>query len=351
MDAIVTYDLTKEYGERLALGGLNLQVSQGQSFACVGGKSCGKTTLVRILTGLSRPTSGECSVMGLSPTYEPHKLHQVAGSVLSTSKLYANMTLWENLRFYASLHGMDDNDSLERSSFLLHKLDIWEGRDLRVDSLSTGVVRRASLARALMHSPKILLVDEPSGGLDQETSDAIQELLRCITTEEGITLFLCASTMAYAQLLCDQFAILQDGILLAKGDLESLRKDAGVLFRAQLRLGDGAASPTGFHQKGEFWEREIKSPSDMPKIIAQAVREGVPLYEARLLEPTLEEIYNAYLDGGRKKVMEFEQQGEEEPTDLLHSQTDGIQETGTEESYPVTEESWEDDAEEGREDL
>ena len=172
MDAVVAYDLTKEYEGQAALSGLNLQVPQGEAFACVGERGCGKTTLVRLLSGLCRPTSGECTVLGLSPSHEPQRLHSVAGTVLDSAHLYTGMTLYENLHFFAGLHGLDDNDALERSSFLLHKLDIWEGRDLPVEKLSTGVVRRASLARALMHSPKVLLVDDSAGGLDQETAQA-----------------------------------------------------------------------------------------------------------------------------------------------------------------------------------
>lgn len=304
MDAVAAYDLTKEYNGQSVLAGLNLQVPQGEAFACVGEKGCGKTTLIRLLSGLARPTSGECTVLGLSPLHEPQRLHTVAGTVLETAKLYTGMTLWENLRFFAGLHGMDDNDSLERSSFLLHKLDIWEGRDLPVENLTTGVIRRASLAQALMHSPKILLADEPSVGLDQETADAIYSLLSCVAEEEGLTLFLCSSNMAYAQRLCDNFAILKHGALLAKGDLESLREGAGVCYRAQLRLAADSPAPVGFQYVDGAWEKELKAETDMPKIIAQAVGEGLSLYEARLIRPTLKEIYAAWLEGGRRKVVE-----------------------------------------------
>lgn len=304
MDAIAAYDLTKEYGELTVLEGLNLQVPQGTAFACVGEKGCGKTTLVRLLSGLARPTAGECTVMGLSPIYEPQKLHSVAGTVLDSARLYTGMTLYENLRFFAGLHGLDENDALERSSFLLHKLDIWEARDLLVESLPTGVLRRASLARALMHNPRILLVDEPAGGLDQETASAIQELLSCVAEEEGVTLFLCSSNMGYAQLLCQEFAILHRGMLLARGNLESLRQGAGGGYRAQLRLGETSPAPKGFVKVDGLWEREIESEADMPKIIAQAVVEGLNLYEARLLRPTLKEIYTAWLEGGRRKAVE-----------------------------------------------
>ena len=244
--------------------------------------------------------------------------------MLESAHLYKGMTLWENLRFFAGLHGLDDNDALERSSYLLHTLDIWEGRDLPVESLSTGALRRASLARALMHSPRILLVDEPAGGLDQESLEAIRSLLEQVGREEGVTLFLCSSNMGFAQLVCRQYAVLKEGVLLARGDLEALRKGAGVGFRAQFRLGDGASLP-GFRQAGAFWEREIETEEEMPQLIAQAVEGGAPLFEARLERPGLREIYAAWMEGGRRKAGE---RYEEEPEAADGEPPEGIEGAG-----------------------
>ena len=170
-------------------------------------------------------------------------------------------------------------------------------------------------ARALMHSPKVLLVDDSAGGLDQETAQATRELLTYVAAEEGVTLFLCSSNMHFAQRLCRNFAILRQGVLLARGDLESLRTGAGVGYRACLRLGEGSPAPAGFHWNDGFWEREIESQEDMPKIISRAVGAGARLYEARLDRPTLKEIYAAWLEGGRRKVKESHGTADETPTD------------------------------------
>lgn len=305
MDAIVTYDLAKQYGSTWALRGLNLQVPQGSAVACVGRENSGKTTLIRLLSGLYRPTSGECTVLGLSPAFETERLHALVGTVLGTARLYGHLTLQENLNFFAGLHQVDSNDGVERSSFLLHALDIWEARDLKVRELPTGVLRRAALAQALMHRPSVLLLDLPPQGLDPESQEATHRLLAQTMEQEGTTLLLCTRNMAYAQAVCGGFALLKDGVLLGKGDLESLRRGAGLRFRAALRLKEGDPAPAGFRLGEEgLWIREIASEEEMPQLIAQAVQGGGSLFEARVIRPTLAEIYEAYADGRPRKAGE-----------------------------------------------
>ena len=306
MDAILTYDLSKDYKGNPALHGLNLQVPEGQILACVGRKNDGKTTLVRLLSGLCRPSAGEAFVWNFSPSFEADKLHAVTGTVLETAHLYQKMTLTENLRFFAEINGVDQNDALDRMSFLLHRLEIWEGRDELVDDLPTGVLRRASLARALMHSPKVLLLDEPTEGLDMDASGSVQSLLRYLTEQEGVTVLVCTEDLGFAQRLSEEFLLLREGAMMAKGDLETLRKNAGVRYRAVLRLGQEETAPKGFHFADGVWEKEIHSEEELPKIISQAVTGGIKLYEAKLLRPHLEEIYTAYLTGGVQRTGEID---------------------------------------------
>ena len=311
MDAILTYDLSKEFHGIQALHRLNLQVPEGQILACVGMQNSGKTTLVRLLSGLCRPSAGEAFVLGFSPFFEGEKLHAVTGTVLDSARLYRRMTLTENLRFFAGINGIDENDALDKMSFLLHRLDIWEGRDELTDKLPTGVLRRASLARALMHSPRILLLDEPTRGLDTEAAESVQSLLSYLAEQEGVTTLLCTEDMGFAQQVGDEFLLLHDGITLAKGDSETIRNHAGVRYRAVLRLGEEEAAPKGFRFSDGLWEKEIKSEDELPRIISQAVSDGIKLYEARLIKPRLEEIYTAYLNGGAQRTGEMDEQDDE----------------------------------------
>ncbi len=315
MDAITAYGLTKQYEGRTVLQGVNLQVPQGSAMAFAGHEGSGKTTLIRLLSGLCRPTAGECSVLGMSPAFETAKLHAQLGVVLETAPLYRTMTLAENLRFFAGIHNMDANDAQERSSFLLHRLDIWEYRDEKAGALPTGVTRRASLARALMHTPRVLLIDEAARGLDPDTAEIVRALLRYSVQEEGAALLLGTRNMWYAEKVCQSFSLMQGGVLIARGDKESLRKGAGVRFRAALRLAEGDEPPPGFQLLEGLWQKDIDSEEEMPAIIAQAVGQGKRLWEAKLIRPALDEIYRAYLAGGKRREAAYGQQTRQKPED------------------------------------
>lgn len=301
MDAIAAFDLTKQYKNRPALQGVSFQVPEGRAAACVGDEGSGKTTLVRLLAGLRRPTAGECSVMGLSPAFESARLHGMMGTVLHSARLYADMTIGDNLRFFAGMQNVSRDEAVERLSFLLHRLDIWDERDKRPKELSTGVLLRASLARAVMHRPKVLIMDEQGAGMDMETAQRVRELLEYLTREEGVTLLFCSQNMNYAQSVCSSFALLHQGVLLARGNYDSLRVGGGVRMKAALRLAKGQAAPAGFRPEAGLWVREIQSEAEMPKLIAGVVDQGLQLYEAKVMRPELEEIYRAYLAGGRRR--------------------------------------------------
>jgi len=305
MDAIIAYELTKNYDQIPALRGINLTVPQGSALACVGPLASGKTSLIRLLCGLVKPSAGECSVMGLSPVHEAKRLHGLMGTALTSSRLYNTMSLFDNLRFFAGLYGIERSAAAQRVSFLMRRLGLWEDRDKRPYTLPTGVLRRAGLCRALVHSPRVLLIDEDGDGMDLETAGRVKEMLCYVKEEEGVTLFLCTRDMDYAQQVMESFkepglyALLHQGALIARGELESLRLSRGVRLKAALRIKDGDKAPEGFRLEDGLWQREIGGEQEMPGLISKAVESGVGLYEARLIRPSLSRIYQAYLDVGQ----------------------------------------------------
>lgn len=313
MESIATFELSKHYHGKSALSRVSLQVPEGKAFACVGPEGAGKTTLLRLLSGLYRPSAGDCSVLGFSPFFEADKLHARLGAVLGSARLYKTMTISENLRFFSALSGVDENDGIDRLSFLLHRLDIWESRDEKAANVTTGVLHRAFLARALMHRPQVLLMDAPAGGFDRESADAIRDLLAYLVEEEGVTILFCTEDMDYAAELCESFFLLNRGDLIARGNLESLRLGAGVNCSALLRLAEGEEPPKGFRPHKESWQKEIRKEDELPALISQLAAEGKHIYEARIVRPGLKEIYAAYLAGGVHRAGEtIEQDSENE---------------------------------------
>lgn len=308
MNAITTIDLSKHYRGAAALSHVTLQVPQGKAYACVGHAGSGKTTLLRLLSGLYRPGAGECTVMGCNPFFEADKLHAICGTVLESAGLYQTMTVSENLHFFARLNETDENDSIDRISFLLHRLDVWESRDCKVSELTTGVLQRVSLARALLHSSQVLLMDAPPFGYNRETGEAIRDLITHLVSEEGMTVLFCAEDMNYAASLCEGFFLLHNGQLIARGDLESLRQGAGVACRALLRLGDEETPPDGFTLTEHGWQKNIKDEAELPQLIFSLAAEGKHIYEARVITPDLSEIYDACLLGGIHRVGDSHEQ-------------------------------------------
>ena len=291
MYAIQTANLTKKYDDVVALFGLDLEVEAGSIVGYLGPNGSGKTTTVKLLTGLIQPTLGDSTVLGLSSAKESGKIHALTGVLTETAACYRHLTAMENLRFFGALFGLEDAKIRTRAEHLLKKLDLWSVRDRKVGTFSTGMKQRLSLARALIHTPQVLFLDEPTSGLDPESASIVNRMIGDMARDEGTTVLLCTHQLRYADEICSSFAILDQGILRASGSLEMLGNAAGLHPTASLRVADGAEMPEDFVQNGGFWEKEIREDQDMPGLISELIRREVPIYEALIRRPTLEDVY------------------------------------------------------------
>lgn len=295
--AVSATGLSKSYdGKTDALHELNLEIPEGGVFGFLGPNGAGKTTTVKLLNGLLKPTAGQCSVLGLSPYAKPEEVHRVCGVMTDSAKLYGQMTGMQNLVFFARLYDMAEEECGRRASELLRQLDLWDARDRRLSEYSTGMAQRLSLARALVGRPKVLFLDEPTSGLDPESVQTVNRMISELAGSEGTTVFLCTHQLRYAQDICTAYGILDKGSLLAFGDLEQLSHGIGVPIRAEIRLGE-KDSLEGFSKKEDFWwEVPVQREEDMPALVRRVVTDGHDVYEARLVRPTLEEVYFKYID-------------------------------------------------------
>ena len=233
--AIETRELTRRFGYLNALDGIELSIAEGDSFALLGPNGAGKTTLVRVLSTLLRPNTGSARVAGYDVLEEPEEVRRRIGVVSHESFLYPELTARENLHFYAKLYGCEEGrvDELLKFAHLERR-----GFD-PVSNLSRGMRQRLSIARALLNRPKILILDEPTAGLDVESKRAFFELVR-EENKKGATVLFTTHRIDEAEELCKGAAILKDGKLLAQGRLKELKREGEGLEQAFARITGGA---------------------------------------------------------------------------------------------------------------
>lgn len=224
-DAVLSVERVRHvYGERAALDGVTFQVEPGERFGLLGPNGSGKTTLFRLITTLMRPTEGAVRVFGEDAARAPEAVRRRLGVVFQHAALDLELTVLENLRTHAALLGVADRD--ERIAELLAAFGLTERAGDRVKTLSGGLVRRADLARGLLHRPALLLLDEPTTGLDPTARRDLWTTLDRLQLAEGTTVVVATHLMDEAE-RCARIGILSEGRLVALGTPAALRAELG----------------------------------------------------------------------------------------------------------------------------
>jgi ABC-2 type transport system ATP-binding protein len=219
---IETRNLVKRYGDKLAVDNVSLQVQGGEVFGFLGPNGAGKTTTIKMIVGLLQPTSGTIHVAGVDVQAQPLLAKASCGYVPDTPNLYAKLTGRELLRFVGDLYDLDRRQVAQRTDELLRVLDLTNAADDTVDSYSHGMQQKASLASALMHDPKVLVLDEPTVGLDPKSARLIKDILRQMA-DRGAAVFLSTHILEIAERMCDRIGIINKGQLVAVGTMTELR--------------------------------------------------------------------------------------------------------------------------------
>ena len=220
--------LTKVYGEVKAVEDLNLVVHPGEIFGFLGPNGAGKTTTIRVLTTLTKPTSGHAWVNGLDVLKEPLKVKETIGVVQQHLSLDRDLTVRENMELHARLHHLKSSERRQRITELLDYVELTTQSNRIVEGLSGGMKRRLMVARALIHRPKLLFLDEPTVGLDAQTRRRLWELIRHMN-HDGTTVFLTTHYIEEAEALCGRVGIIHQGHLIALGSPLELRQRLGLV--------------------------------------------------------------------------------------------------------------------------
>lgn len=222
-DIVQAHDLTKRFGEEVAVNSLNMQVPRGTIFGFIGPSGCGKTTTIRLMTGIYRPTSGELTVFGKDPVKFTKLDQEKIGYLIQNFVLYPELTVWENLNFAASFYGVTPFRQ-RRLNKLLEFVELKEDRGKLAGSLSGGMRRRLSLAATLVHNPELLFLDEPTAGIDPLLRRKFWDYFKDLQ-DEGHTLFITTQYVGEAA-YCDLVGVMYEGSLLMVETPDGLRKRA-----------------------------------------------------------------------------------------------------------------------------
>jgi ABC-2 type transport system ATP-binding protein len=301
---ILLRDLTRRFGDVMAVDHLTLEVYSGEVFGFLGHNGAGKTTTVRLLNGVLASSAGTARVLGMSPIEEGPQLRQHTGVLTETPSLDERLTGHENLTIYADLYGVPPGDVAERVHTLLEMFELDERADEKVGGYSKGMKQRLALARALVHRPTLLFLDEPTSGLDPVATRRVHELITRLSQEEGSTVFMCTHNMAEAQKLCDRVAVLEHGRLVALGTPAELARQVGRSQRLEIEVDPqgmaraveilkDAPGTSGLSQDGDVITLQGADREAVPDLVAGLAEAGVRVYRVSPQEPALEDIYFA----------------------------------------------------------
>ena len=217
-------NVKKSFGDIHAIEEVNLEINKHSIIGLVGGNGAGKTTLLRLMSGVYRPSSGTVEHENNQPVSE---MRSVLGVVPESTGLYSKLTAWENIRYHSRLHGIDDRLAWERTYRFARLLDIEDSLHRYTEGFSRGMKQKTALLRALAHGPQILLLDEPTGGLDVTSARTVRQLVRKLK-EEGGTVIYSTHHLAEAQQVCDRIIIVHNGVIQADGTPEELLSLTGT---------------------------------------------------------------------------------------------------------------------------
>jgi ABC-2 type transport system ATP-binding protein len=296
--AIVVRDLVKNFGEVEAVRGVNFEVASGEVFGFLGPNGAGKTTTINMLCTLAKPTGGSATVAGHDVMRERDDVRRNIGLVFQDPTLDGYLTGEQNLRRHAELYGVQSNLVAPRMRQVLEMVGLWERKDSPVGTFSGGMRRRLEIARGLMHSPRVLFLDEPTIGLDPQTRRSIWTYIRELKEREEITIFMTTHYMDEAE-WCDRIAIMDHGQIVALDAPETLKAQVGT-DRVTIHTDDDEAAIAALAERfgieaviaeGAVTFGVPGGEEFVPRLFAEL---GVPIRSVSVSRPTLDDVFMSY---------------------------------------------------------
>ena len=293
MSAVSVRGLRKSYGEIEAVRGVDFDVAAGETFGFLGPNGAGKSTTIKILCTLAKATGGSATVAGFDVATQRDDVRRHIGLVFQDTTLDSYLSAEQNLRFHAELYGMPRSTVEPRMRQVLEMVGLWERRASKVLTFSGGMKRRLEIARGLMHSPRVLFLDEPTVGLDPQTRASIWEYISVLRVQEEITIFLTTHYMDEAE-NCDRIAIMDEGRLVALDTPAALKATVGT-DRVTIRTADDEAALAVLDDAVLTPDGIVISVPDgesyVPRLFGSL---GVPITSVSISRPSLDDVFLSY---------------------------------------------------------
>ena len=296
--AVDVRNLEKRYGDFYAVKGTSFQVTEGETFGFLGPNGAGKSTTIKMLCTLVEPTGGQASVAGHDVVRERSEVRKNIGLVFQDTTLDEYLTAEENLRFHAELYGVPKDVVGERIRQVMDMVGLWERRKSLVRTFSGGMKRRLEIGRGLLHSPRVLFLDEPTVGLDPQTRSSIWGYINDLKRSERITIFLTTHYMDEAE-FCDRIAIMNSGEIVVLDTPEALKASVGK-DRVQIQTDDDEAAMVALKgrfgidsaiREGQVTFSVASGEQFVPRLFAEL---GVPIKSVSVARPSLDDVFMSY---------------------------------------------------------
>jgi ABC-2 type transport system ATP-binding protein len=296
--AITVTDLVKNFDQVQAVRGVNFEVASGEVFGFLGPNGAGKTTTINMLCTLAKPSSGEARVAGHDVVHERDDVRRNIGLVFQDPTLDGYLTAAENLRLHAELYGVQKSLVVPRMRQVMEMVGLWDRKDVVVGTFSGGMRRRLEIARGLMHSPRVLFLDEPTIGLDPQTRRSIWSYIRELKEREEITIFMTTHYMDEAE-WCDRIAIMDHGQIVALDSPETLKAQVGQ-DRITIHTDDDQSAISAIQEhfgieakisEGAVMFGVASGEAFVPRLFAES---GIPIRSVSVSRPTLDDVFMSY---------------------------------------------------------
>jgi ABC-2 type transport system ATP-binding protein len=299
--AIQLDNLTRDFETVRAVDGLSLEVPAGTIFGFLGPNGAGKTTTIRLLLGLLEPSDGQARVLGYDPCTQSQEIRTRTGALLEHSGVYEHLSARDNLEFYARAYRLPAAEREARIRDLLEQMGLWERCTDQAGTWSKGMQQKLALARALLHRPSLVLLDEPTAGLDVPSAAAVREDLAELAEREGTTVFLTTHNMAEAERLCSRVAVIRHGRLVAIGSPDELRARSGGGARVEvsgrgfteqaLALLRARPEVAGVALQNSHLEIDLRHDAATAPLVSLLVGAGAEVEEVRRGKASLEDVF------------------------------------------------------------